>query len=45
MIEDDSKDITNKAVDINKFFDFNNLIVSFEEMLEDCSRYHISFWR
>lgn len=45
MIEDDSKDITNKAVDINKFFDYNNLIVSFEEMLEDCSRAHISFWK
>ncbi len=30
MIEDDSKDITNKAVDINKFFDYNNLIVFFE---------------
>lgn len=45
MIEDDSKDLTNKAVDINKFFDYNNLIVSFEKMLEDCSRAHISFWK
>ena len=45
MIEDDSKDLTNKAVDINKFFEYNNLIVSFEEMLEECSRAHISFWK
>ena len=29
MIEDDTKDSTNKAIDINKFFDYNNLIVSF----------------
>ncbi len=30
MIEDDTKDVTNKAVDISKFFDYSNLIVSFE---------------
>jgi len=29
MIEDDSKDQNNKAVDINKFFEYNNLIVFF----------------
>ena len=45
MIEDDSKDSTNKAIDINKFFDYNNLIVSFQEMIEDCTRNHISFWK
>jgi len=29
MIEDDSKDNTNNTVDINKFFEYNNLIVFF----------------
>ncbi len=45
MIEDDSKDSSNKAIDINKFFVFNNFIVKFQEMLEDCTHKHVSFWK
>ena len=44
MLEDDIKESSNKSADVNKLFEFNNVIVTFEEMLEECTRCHISFW-
>lgn len=45
MYEDDERHNEKKSVNINKFFEFNNLVVKFEERIERCVNDHIEFWK
>jgi hypothetical protein len=45
MVDDDERHNEKKSVHINKFFEFNNLVVKFEERIAKCVNYHIEFWK
>lgn len=45
MITDDDHYNQKKSVSINKFFEFNNLVVEFENRVENCIKDHIEFWK
>jgi hypothetical protein len=45
MVDDDERHNEKKSVNINKFFEFNNLVVKFEERIAKCVNYHIEFWK
>lgn len=44
MIELDEKEIT-RTNDINKYLEYTNKMVSFEEHVESCTKHHVEFWR
>ena len=45
MVDDDERHNEKKSVNINKFFEFNNLVVLFEERIARCVNFHIEFWK
>lgn len=45
MVDDDDRHNEKKSVNINKFFEFNNLVVRFEQRVAGCVNFHIEFWK
>lgn len=45
MVDDDDRHNEKKSVNINKFFEFNNLVVRFEERIARSVNLHIEFWK
>jgi PAS domain S-box-containing protein len=44
MVEMDDKEV-NKTAEINKYFEYTNKLVRFEDNIESCTKHHIEFWR